>query len=78
MNNDELLRELDDWMAEKGVSDSTFGILAINDSHLVARIRAGRTIRRSTILKIKNYIADFEARVATRVAVLTKESDSAP
>jgi hypothetical protein len=72
MDNDELLRELDAFLDRYGIADSTFGIRCLNDSHLVARIRAGRTIRRSTILKIRNYIADFEARVAMRV----KESDS--
>ena len=61
MNNDELLRELDDFMTRHGVADSTFGIRCLNDSHLVERIRARPSaIRRSTILKIRNYMARYQ------------------
>ena len=60
MNNDELIRELDAFMTRHGIADSTFSLLATNDSHLVARIRNNRPIRRSTILKIRKYIARYE------------------
>ena len=60
MNSDELLRELDAFLDRHGIADSTFGIRAINDSHLLERVRAGRPIRRSTILKIRKYIARYE------------------
>ena len=60
MNNDELLRELDAFLDRHGIADSTFGIRAINDSHLLERVRAGRPIRRSTVVKIKKYIARYE------------------
>jgi hypothetical protein len=61
MNNDELIRELDDFMTRHGVADSTFGIRCLNDSHLLERVRAGKPIRRSTILKIKKYMARYLA-----------------
>jgi hypothetical protein len=60
MNNDELIRELDSFLNRYGIADSTFGIRAVGDSHLVQRIRNGRPIRRSTILKIRKYIARYE------------------
>ena len=60
MNNDELLRELDAFLDRYGIADSTFGIRATNDSHLLERVRAGRPIRRSTVVKIKKYIARYE------------------
>ena len=60
MKNDELIRELDDFMTRHGIADSTFGIRAANDSHLVERIRNGRPIRRSTILKIRKFMARYE------------------
>tara|TARA_R110002072_G_scaffold257454_2_gene416172 strand:+ start:289 stop:489 length:201 start_codon:yes stop_codon:yes gene_type:complete len=61
MNNDELLRELDSFLDRYGIADSTFGIRAVGDSHLVERIRnRPAAIRRSTILKIRKYIARYE------------------
>jgi hypothetical protein len=60
MDNDELLRELDAFLDRYGIADSTFGIRAANDSHLVERIRnRPAAIRRSTILKIRKYMARF-------------------
>lgn len=59
MNNDELLRELDSFLDRYGIADSTFGIRAVGDSHLVRRIRDGRPIRRSTVVKVKRYIARY-------------------
>jgi hypothetical protein len=60
MNNDELIRELDAFLDRYGIADSTFGIRAVGDSHLVQRIRDSRPIRRSTILKVRKYMARFE------------------
>jgi hypothetical protein len=60
MDNDELLRELDSFLDRYGIADSTFGIRAVGDSHLVQRIRDSRPIRRSTILKVRKYMARFE------------------
>jgi len=61
MNNQEsLIAELDEFMTRHGIADSTFGIRCLNDSHLLERIRDGRPIRRSTILKIRKYMARYE------------------
>ena len=60
MNNDELIRELDSFLNRYGIADSTFGIRAVGDSHLIKRIRDGRPIRRSTVLKIKKFMARYE------------------
>lgn len=60
MDNDELLRDIDAYMTRHGLADSTFSLLATNDSHLVARIRSGRPIRRSTVVKIRRFMARYE------------------
>jgi hypothetical protein len=60
MNSQELIAELDSFLDRYGIADSTFGIRAANDSHLVERIRNGRPIRRSTVLKIRKYMARYE------------------
>ena len=62
--NDDLLRELDDFMTRHGFSDSTFGLRATGDGHLIKRIRDGRDIRRSTIVKVKRFVARHEIDAA--------------
>jgi len=62
--NDDLLRELDDFMTRHGFSDSTFGLRATGDGHLIKRIRDGRAIRRSTIVKVKRFVARHEIDAA--------------
>jgi len=62
--NDDLLRELDDFMTRHGFSDSTFGLRATGDGHLLRRIRDGRAIRRSTIVKVKRFVARHEIDAA--------------
>jgi hypothetical protein len=56
----ELLRELDAFLNRRGIADSTFGIRAVGDAHLVKRIRDSRPIRRSTVLKIRKFMARYE------------------
>lgn len=63
-NNEALLQELTSFMVRYGVSDSTFGLLAIGDGHLVKRIRNGKQIRRSTVLRIRKFMQRYELDVA--------------
>ena len=62
-NNEALLQELTSFMVRYGVSDSTFGLLAIGDGHLVKRIRNGKQIRRSTVLRIRKFMQRYELDV---------------
>ena len=64
MDQNDLLRELDDFMTRHGFSDSTFGLRATGDGHLLRRIRDGRAIRRSTIVKVKRFVARHEIDAA--------------
>jgi hypothetical protein len=59
MNSQELIAELDSFLDRYGIADSTFGIRAVGDSHLIKRIRDNRPIRRSTVLKIRKYMARY-------------------
>ena len=63
-NNEALLQELTSFMVRYGVSYSTFGLLAIGDGHLVKRIRNGKQIRRSTVLRIRKFMQRYELDVA--------------
>ena len=62
--NIELLRELDRFLERHGFADTQFGILATGDGHLVRRIRDGRAIRRSTIVKVRRFMARYEIDAA--------------
>ena len=58
--NIELLAELDRFLERYGLADTQFGILATGDGHLVRRIRDGRAVRRSTIVKVRRFMARHE------------------
>jgi hypothetical protein len=64
MDQNDLLRDLDDFMTRHGFSDSTFGLRATGDGHLIKRIRDGRAIRRSSIVKIRRFMARYEIDAA--------------
>ncbi|MAH46394.1 hypothetical protein CMI37_11220 [Candidatus Pacearchaeota archaeon] len=57
---EDLVEELDSFLWKHGLSDTKFGILSVGDGHLMRRIRDGRPIRRSTVLKIRKWIQRFE------------------
>jgi hypothetical protein len=63
MNNDALIRELDTFLDKYGIADSAFGVRAVGDSHLVRRIRDGRPVRRSTVLRIRQFIESYKLAV---------------
>jgi hypothetical protein len=60
MDQNDLLQDLDDFMTRHGISDSSFGVLATGDGHLLRRVRDGKAIRRSTIVKVKRFMARYE------------------
>ena len=60
MKREELIQELDTFLARHGLADTRFGILSVGDGHLMRRIRDGKTIRRSTVLKIRKFCQRYE------------------
>ena len=57
---EELVEQLDLFLLKHGLSDTKFGILSVGDGHLMRRIRDGKTIRRSTVLKIRKFCQRYE------------------
>ena len=53
----DLLEELTEFAERFGISDTRLGLDATGDCHLVHRIRRGSTPRRSTILRLRRYMA---------------------
>ena len=53
----ELLVEIDAFLREAGMAETTFGRQAANDGKLVARLRGGKGITTNTVEKIRGFIA---------------------
>ena len=64
-SSEALLKAIDAFLTDSGMSASTFGLRAINDGTLVARLKngAGTTIR--TADRIQAFIATERAKLAT-------------
>ena len=60
----ELLAEIEAFLPERGISEATFGLRAVNDGKLVPRLRAGATITLATLERVRGYIAAERSRVA--------------
>lgn len=60
----ELLREIDEFMAEYRIGEHRFGILAINNGRLVERLRKGGRIWPETEERVRTFMEDERARRA--------------
>lgn len=52
-----LLAEIEAFLAERRMAESTFGRLAVNDGKLVRRLRAGSNMTLATVEKVRGFIA---------------------
>lgn len=52
-----LLEEITAYVATRGVTESTFGRMAVNDGKFVARVRAGGGITFATAARVREFIA---------------------
>lgn len=57
---DQLLERISAAAVRAGMSETTFGRLAVNDGKLVARIRGGKTITLATASKIEAALLKIE------------------
>jgi aspartate carbamoyltransferase catalytic subunit len=55
---DTLIEEIAAFCARHGMSESQFGVLALNDKNLVPDLRKGRDLRFSTMDRIRKCMAD--------------------
>ena len=58
---DRLLQEIEQFIARAGMKPARFGVLCLNDSKFVFRLRNGKDVRMETAEKIRRFIADYEA-----------------
>ncbi len=59
-----LLEEIESFIAECGMSESRFGVEAINDPNLVKQIRTSRNVTSRTLKKIQDYMRRHRAKAA--------------
>jgi hypothetical protein len=57
-----LLTEIDDFLADYGIGEHRFGILAIKNGRLVERLREGRRIWPETEAAVREFIIAERAR----------------
>ena len=53
----ELLGEIEGFLAQFGLTPSKFGVAAVNDGHLVAKLRRGNSITLKTADRVRAYMA---------------------
>lgn len=62
-----LLAEIDAFIAEASMAESTFGRLAVNDGKFVARLRGRGNITFATAEKVRSFIASRRKAAAPGV-----------
>ena len=53
-----LLREIDTYLRQRMIAETTFGRLAVNDGKFVGRLRDGGTLTVATLRRVREYIAE--------------------
>ncbi|WP_424138628.1 hypothetical protein [Roseomonas chloroacetimidivorans] len=61
-----LLTEIEAFVAERGIAESTFGRKAVNDGKFVGRLRERQNMTLSTIARAMEYIASERRRLVTQ------------
>ncbi len=59
---DTLLQEIDSYLAEAKVAETTFGRLAVNDGKFVGRLRKGAGVTTDTVDRVRAYMTNERAK----------------
>lgn len=54
----ELLSEIEAFLSDRKIAETTFGRLAVNDGKFVGRLRAGKNMTLSTVEKVRCFLRD--------------------
>lgn len=57
-----ILHDIEHFLSKNGIGAATFGQMAMNDRHLVQQLRRGRRLWPETEAKVRNFIAEYDAR----------------
>lgn len=58
---DALTKQIDDFVARHGMTDTALGVAAINDGKIVHRIRGGSNVTVRTIERLQDFMAKMDA-----------------
>src|SRR6476646_1994530 len=64
----ELLGEIEGFLAQFGVTASKFGVTAVNDGHLVAKLRRGSSVTLKTADRVRAYMASQRSAAPSGIA----------
>lgn len=59
-----LIRQIDAFIALHGMTDTAFGLAAVNDGKIVPRIRSGKNITLRTVHRLTDFMADQDRSAA--------------
>jgi hypothetical protein len=62
MMNEEFLREIERFLADRDMSPTRFGLLALNDREFVRRLRRGSDVRTRTIEKVRQFMSSEKSK----------------
>lgn len=54
-----LLTEINEFLSEHALSETAFGVMAVNDGHLIRDLRARVDFRASRIDRVRNFMANY-------------------
>ena len=57
-----MIERINDFLERHAMEASRFGVLAINDGHLVFDLMRGRKLRRATVRKIEEFMAQDDGK----------------
>lgn len=61
IHHPDLLKKIESFTAQSGMSEITFGRKAVRDPHFVRDVRKGRRLWPETEAKIRDFMATYEA-----------------
>lgn len=61
---DDLLASIEAFLPKRGITESTFGRLSVNDGKFVSRLRGGENMTLSTLNRVRNFITSQERALA--------------
>jgi phosphopantothenoylcysteine decarboxylase/phosphopantothenate--cysteine ligase len=69
-----LLAEIEQFLARSGMSATKFGVVSVNDGHLVANLRKGASVTLKTADRVQAYLAGQGQRVPSTMSDVSRET----
>ena len=73
MDKNELLADIERFLSQTGMGECAFGARAVNQGHLVARMRAGGDIGMTTASRIRDFLNDQRASMDNRGRIKSEQ-----